>query len=58
MNVIIGTLFGVVLTPWKIIGYVGVFMFAGRWFVQMLATRKQGRPVVPRLTSPAAPAAR
>jgi len=49
MNVVIGTFFGVVLTPWKIIGYVGVFMFAGRWFVQMLATRKQGRPVVPRL---------
>ena len=49
MNVVIATLFGVVLTPWKIIGYVGVFMFAGRWFVQMLATRKQGRPVVPRL---------
>ena len=49
MNVIIGTVFGVVLTPWKIIGYVGVFLFAGRWFVQMLATRKHGRPVVPRL---------
>jgi lipid-A-disaccharide synthase-like uncharacterized protein len=49
MNAIIGTVFGVVLTPWKLIGYVGVFMFAGRWFVQLLATRKQGRPVVPRL---------
>jgi lipid-A-disaccharide synthase-like uncharacterized protein len=48
MNVVIGNYFGVVLTPWKIIGYVGVFLFAGRWFVQMLATRKYGRPVVPR----------
>jgi lipid-A-disaccharide synthase-like uncharacterized protein len=48
LNAVISTMFGVVLTPWKIIGYVGVFLFAGRWFVQMLATRKHGRPVVPR----------
>src|SRR5262245_23514021 len=48
MNSVIGTFFGVVLTPWKIVGYCGVFLFAGRWFVQMLATRKYGRPVVPR----------
>jgi lipid-A-disaccharide synthase-like uncharacterized protein len=49
VNAVIGTFFGVVLTPWKIIGYLGVFLFAGRWFVQMLATRKFGRPVVPRM---------
>jgi lipid-A-disaccharide synthase-like uncharacterized protein len=49
MNTIIGTLFGVVLTPWKIIGYFGVMLFAGRWVVQVLATRKHGRPVMPRL---------
>lgn len=48
MNSVIGNLFGVVLTPWKIIGYVGVCLFAGRWLVQMLATRRHGRPVVPR----------
>jgi lipid-A-disaccharide synthase-like uncharacterized protein len=48
VNAVIGTYFGVLLTPWKIIGYLGVFLFAGRWFVQMLATRKFGRPVVPR----------
>lgn len=48
MNAVISTMFGVVLTPWKIIGFVGVLLFAGRWFVQMLATRKHGRPVVPR----------
>jgi lipid-A-disaccharide synthase-like uncharacterized protein len=49
MNVVMGTLFGVVLTPWKLIGYVGVMLFAGRWVVQVLATRKHGRPVMPRL---------
>jgi lipid-A-disaccharide synthase-like uncharacterized protein len=49
MNEIIGTLFGVVLTPWKLVGYLGVFLFAGRWVVQVIATRKHGRPVMPRL---------
>ncbi len=49
MNEVIGHLFGVVLTPWKIIGYLGVFLFAGRWVVQVLATRKHRRPVMPRL---------
>ena len=49
MNAIIGHLFGVVLTPWKIIGFVGVFLFAGRWVVQVIATRKHRRPTMPRL---------
>lgn len=49
MNVVIGNVFGIVLTPWKIIGYLGVLLFAGRWVVQVLATRRHGRPVVPRL---------
>jgi lipid-A-disaccharide synthase-like uncharacterized protein len=49
MNQVIGIVFGVVLTPWKIIGYVGVLLFAGRWVVQVLATRKHGRPVMPRV---------
>jgi lipid-A-disaccharide synthase-like uncharacterized protein len=41
-------LWGVVVTPWKIVGYVGVAMFAGRWFVQLYASRRHRRPVVPR----------
>ncbi|HEU4626282.1 MAG TPA: lipid-A-disaccharide synthase N-terminal domain-containing protein [Steroidobacteraceae bacterium] len=49
MNEVLGTPFGVVLTPWKIIGYLGVFLFAGRWVVQVIATRKHKRPVMPRL---------
>jgi lipid-A-disaccharide synthase-like uncharacterized protein len=49
MNTVIGHLFGVVLTPWKLIGYVGVFMFAGRWVVQLIATRRAGKPTMPRL---------
>lgn len=49
MNSVIGTYFGVLLTPWKIVGYLGVFLFAGRWVVQVIATRRHGRPVMPRL---------
>jgi lipid-A-disaccharide synthase-like uncharacterized protein len=38
-----------ILTPWKLIGLVGVCMFTGRWFVQMYYSRKAGKPVTPRL---------
>jgi lipid-A-disaccharide synthase-like uncharacterized protein len=37
-----------VITPMKLIGYLGALLFSGRWFVQMYASRKAGRPVVPR----------
>lgn len=47
MNTQIATLFDVVITPWKLIGYLGVFLFAGRWVVQLGATRRHGRPVFP-----------
>ena len=40
-------MWGVTLTPWKLVGYVGVALFAGRWFVQLYYSRKLGRPVVP-----------
>lgn len=49
MNTQIATLFGVVITPWKLVGYLGVLLFAGRWVVQVLATRKQGKPAFPSL---------
>jgi lipid-A-disaccharide synthase-like uncharacterized protein len=52
MNEVIGEVFGVVVTPWKVVGYLGVFLFAGRWVVQVLATRAIGRPVIPRLFWP------
>ena len=40
---------GMHLSPWKLIGLIGALMFGGRWLVQFLASRKQGRPVIPRL---------
>jgi len=41
--------FGVVITPWKLVGYLGVALFAGRWFVQLVASRRHRKPVLPRL---------
>jgi lipid-A-disaccharide synthase-like uncharacterized protein len=49
MNEVLIELYGVVITPWKIVGYVGVLVFAGRWVVQVLASHRQGTPTVPRV---------
>ncbi len=38
---------GLTITPWKLVGYLGVALFAGRWFVQVFYSRRHGRPVVP-----------
>ena len=38
---------GVAITPWKLVGYLGVLLFAGRWFVQMYYSQRHRRPVVP-----------
>jgi lipid-A-disaccharide synthase-like uncharacterized protein len=48
MNEVIGNVLGVTLTPWKLVGYVGMLMFTSRWIIQFLATRRHGRPVIPR----------
>ena len=48
MRDVIGTFFGIVVTPWKLVGFLGALMFAGRWLVQALATRRAGRPTIPR----------
>jgi len=47
MNETLFTAFGLTVTPWKLVGYLGVALFAGRWFVQMYYSRKLRRPVVP-----------
>lgn len=36
-----------VLTGWKLIGITGALMFTGRWVVQILASRRAGRPTFP-----------
>ncbi len=48
MRDVIGHFLGIVVTPWKIVGFLGALMFAGRWLVQAWATRRAGRPTIPR----------
>ena len=40
---------GLHLSIWKLIGWTGAFMFGGRWLVQFVASKRAGRPVIPRL---------
>ncbi|HWC03192.1 MAG TPA: lipid-A-disaccharide synthase N-terminal domain-containing protein [Methylomirabilota bacterium] len=49
MHDVIANYFGVTLTPWKLVGYLGVALFAGRWLVQVYASRARGQPTVPRV---------
>ena len=49
MNKVLIVMFGVTITPWKLVGYTGVFLFAGRWFVQLAASQARGKVVMPRL---------
>ena len=41
--------FGVHITAWKLIGLTGALMFGGRWLVQFVASRRHGKPVIPRV---------
>jgi len=47
MDQILHNAWGITITPWKLVGYLGVMLFAGRWFVQLYYSRKLRRPVVP-----------
>ena len=40
-------LLGARVTAWKLIGYLGVALFTSRWFVQMWASKRAGKPVMP-----------
>ena len=41
--------FGIHMTAWKLIGLTGALMFGGRWLVQFVASRRAGKPVIPRV---------
>lgn len=49
MNEVLLDLHGLIITPWKIVGYTGVALFGSRWFLQVHASHRAGRPVVPRV---------
>jgi lipid-A-disaccharide synthase-like uncharacterized protein len=40
---------GLHASPWKLIGLSGALMFGSRWLVQFVASRRAGKPVIPRL---------
>lgn len=40
---------GLHVTLWKLVGLTGASLFGARWFVQAAASRKQRKPVIPRL---------
>jgi lipid-A-disaccharide synthase-like uncharacterized protein len=48
MKEVIAVVFGITVTPWKLVGFLGALMFAGRWIIQALATRRHGKPTIPR----------
>ncbi len=48
-NLPLGHWLGIELEAGKLIGYLGAMMFAGRWMVQLMASRISGRPVMPRI---------
>ncbi len=48
MKEVIAVMFGITVTPWKLVGFCGALMFAGRWIIQALATRRHGKPTIPR----------
>lgn len=39
---------GIHMSPWKLIGLTGALMFGGRWLVQFIASKREGKPVIPR----------
>ncbi len=44
MNMVLFIVWGLVVTPMKIIGFLGVFLFGSRWLVQMYISRKYKKP--------------
>jgi lipid-A-disaccharide synthase-like uncharacterized protein len=49
MNETLFYIIGIRITAWKLVGYAGVALFTSRWFLQMWASRKAGKPTIPRI---------
>ena len=47
MDTVIFDAYGLVVTPWELIGYLGVLLFSGRWVVQVLYSKYYKGPVLP-----------
>jgi len=49
MNEELFRLVGISVTGWKLVGYLGVFLFAGRWVVQVVASHSARKSTMPML---------
>jgi lipid-A-disaccharide synthase-like uncharacterized protein len=47
MNEVLFHIHHIGVTPWKLIGYLGTFLFTARWLVQFYATKKLRRVHMP-----------
>jgi lipid-A-disaccharide synthase-like uncharacterized protein len=47
MDTVIFEAYGLIITPWKLVGYFGVLLFSGRWVVQVIYSKVYKRPVLP-----------
>ncbi|HEX7724540.1 MAG TPA: lipid-A-disaccharide synthase N-terminal domain-containing protein [Candidatus Paceibacterota bacterium] len=47
MNSVIFSVFSYAVTPWSIVGAIGVVMFALRWVVQIIASSRARQSIVP-----------
>jgi lipid-A-disaccharide synthase-like uncharacterized protein len=47
MNQVLFYIHNIGVTPWKLVGYIGTILFTARWFVQLYATKKLKRVVMP-----------
>ena len=48
MHYVLFQVFGVMITGWKIIGYIGILLFTSRWLTQLYASKKAGKPIITR----------
>ena len=49
MNETLMTCFGLTITPMKLLGYLGVLLFGGRWVIQIIASHKVKKSTFPLL---------
>jgi lipid-A-disaccharide synthase-like uncharacterized protein len=47
-SIALGDFLGISLNVGKVIGFTGVLLFTGRWFVQLAASHVSNKPVFPR----------
>jgi lipid-A-disaccharide synthase-like uncharacterized protein len=48
-NTSCGEFLGLTITTGKLVGYLGVLLFSGRWLIQMCSSQLSGKPVLPRI---------